>query len=477
VDRRGAGSLSTTANPGSRSSRAAADPRVDAPAASQAQAAQPVDPSAVGAAAVGVPAPVGASSPGDAASAAPLPVPLELFPVLERHRREGRPLHYLDSAATSQTPQEVIDAIVSYYTEARASVHRGVYPLAVEATERFEGARARIASWLRTAPAQTIFTANATAAINLVAYTWGRTNIGPGDLVVLTQMEHHSNIVPWQLVCAEREAQLTYIPVDDEGLLDEDALVRALERGPRLVALTHVSNVLGTINPVGEIARRAHAAGAVVLVDGSQAVPALPVDLSELEADFYVWTGHKAYGPTGIGVLHGRRELLEEMPPFIGGGHMIRTVGELESTWAELPGKFEAGTSQVAEAIGLGAAVAFIERLGIERIRAHEQALVALALERLGAEVPGIRIHGPRTASRRGAVISFTLPGAHPHDVGEILGRRGICVRAGHHCAQPLMRRLGVGATTRASFGVHNDERDVEALIDGLGEVRRVLAL
>jgi cysteine desulfurase/selenocysteine lyase len=406
-----------------------------------------------------------------------LPVALETFPVLERHRDEGRPLHYLDSAATSQTPREVIDAMIAYYCEARASVHRGVYPLAVEATDRFEGARAAIAAWLGSTPQQTIFTANATAAINLVAYTWGRANIARGDLVVLTQMEHHSNIVPWQLVCAEREAQLAYIPIDDEGLLVEEELARALERGPRLVALAHVSNVLGTINPVAEIARRAHAAGATVLVDGSQAVPALPVDLGELDADFYVWTGHKAYGPTGIGVLHGRRELLEQMPPFIGDGHMIRTVGELESTWAELPGKFEAGTSPVAEAIALGAAVAFIQRLGIERIRAHEQELVALALRRLTAEVPGIRIHGPHGAAERGAVISFSLDGAHPHDIGEILGRRGVCVRAGHHCAQPLMRRLGVGATTRASFGVHNNEDDVAALVDGLAEVRRVLAL
>ncbi len=399
------------------------------------------------------------------------------FPVLARAAREGRPLVYLDAAATAQTPQEVIDALVSYYAESRASVHRGVYPLAVEATERFEGARARIARWLRSTPAETIFTANATAAINLVAYTWGRANLGPGDLVVLTQMEHHSNIVPWQLICAERGAELAYVPITDAGQLDREALERLLEREPKLVGLVHVSNVLGTINPVAEITRLAHQAGAVVLVDGSQAVPQLPVDLSELDADFYAWTGHKAYGPTGIGVLHGRRALLEEMPPFIAGGHMIRTVGELDSTWAELPGKFEAGTSQIAEAIGLGAAVVFIERIGIERIREHEQALVAEALERLREQIPGIEIHGPPDAAERGAVISFTLPGAHPHDVGEILGRRGVCVRAGHHCAQPLMRRLGVSATTRASFAVHNSSADIDALIDGLLEVRRVLAL
>jgi cysteine desulfurase/selenocysteine lyase len=399
------------------------------------------------------------------------------FPVLERALEDGRRLAYLDAAATSQTPREVIDAIVAYYTEARASVHRGVYPLAVEATERFEGSRERIARWLSSTPAETIFTANATAAINLVAYTWGRASIGAGDLVVLTEMEHHSNIVPWQLVCAQRGAELAYVPLRDDGQLDLEALDALLERSPRLVALVHVSNVLGTINPVAEIARRAHEAGAVVLIDGTQAVPQLPVDLAEIDADFYAWTAHKAYGPTGLGVLHGRRELLEEMPPFIGGGHMIRTVGELESTWAELPGKFEAGTSQIAEAIGLGAAVDFIERIGIERIREHELALVAETLERLRDEVPGIEIHGPAAAEDRGAVISFTLPGAHPHDVGEILGRDGVCVRAGHHCAQPLMRRLGVSATTRASFAVHNSREDVDALLAGLAEVRRVLRL
>lgn len=398
------------------------------------------------------------------------------FPALAREAGEN-PLVYLDSAATSQTPQVVIDAIVAYYTQARASVHRGVYPLAVEATERFEGARERIARWLRSTPAQTIFTANATAAINLVAYTWGRANIAAGDLVVITEMEHHSNIVPWQLVCAERGAELAYVPVREDGQLDGEALEALLERSPRLLALAHVSNVLGTINPVAEITRRAHEAGAVVLIDGSQAVPQLAVDLAAIDADFYAWTGHKAYGPTGIGVLHGRRELLEAMPPFIAGGHMIRTVEQLRSTWAELPGKFEAGTSQIAEAIGLGAAVEFIERIGIEQIREHEVALTALALERLREEVPGIEIHGPDSAQERGALISFALPGAHPHDVGEILGRAGVCVRAGHHCAQPLMRRLGVSATTRASFAVHNGAEDVDALLAGLAEVRRVMRL
>ncbi len=398
------------------------------------------------------------------------------FPVLRREIG-GYPLTYLDSSATSQTPQPVIDAMTRYYTESRASIHRGVYPLAVEATDLYEGARRRIADWLGSTPQETIFAANATAAINLVAYTWGRQNVNSGDLVVLTEMEHHSNIVPWQLLCQDRDAELAYVPVLDDGQLDLEALDELLARGPKLVALVHVSNVVGTINPVVSIVQRAHAAGAAVLVDGTQAVPQLPVDLRAIDADFYVWTGHKAYGPTGIGVLHGRRSLLEEMPPFIGGGHMIRTVAANESTWTDLPWKFEAGTSQIAEAIGLGAAVDWIRALGIEEIRAHEQALVAEALARLAPEVPGLEIHGPLAAGDRGALVSFSLDGAHPHDIGEILGRQGVCVRAGHHCAQPLMRRLGVSATTRASFAVHNSSRDIDRLVEGLGTVRDVLQL
>ena len=397
------------------------------------------------------------------------------FPVLRREF-DGRPLVYLDSAATSQTPQPVIDAMTRYYTDSRASIHRGVYALAVEATDLFEGARHRIAAWLGSTPEETIFTANATAAINLVAYSWGRQNIGAGDLVVLTEMEHHSNIVPWQLICAERDAELAYVPVLDDGQLDLDALDGLLARSPKLLGVVHVSNVVGTINPVEEIVRRAHAAGTTVVIDGSQAVPQLPIDLRAIDADFYAWTGHKAYGPTGIGVLHGRRELLEAMPPFIGGGHMIRTVGPTESTWTDLPWKFEAGTSQIAEAIGLGAAVDWIQSLGIERIRAHETALLADALARL-SEVPGLQLHGPADAADRGALISFVFEGAHPHDVGEILGREGVCVRTGHHCTQPLMRRLGATATTRASYAVHNSTADTDRLIEALGTVARVLQL
>jgi cysteine desulfurase / selenocysteine lyase len=399
------------------------------------------------------------------------------FPVLRNRTFGGRSLVYLDSAATSQTPQPVIDAMTSYYTCTRASIHRGVYPLAAEATELYEGARGKIAEWLGSTPQETVFTANATAAINMVAYTWGRQNVQRGDLVVLTEMEHHSNIVPWQLLCQDREAELAYVPVSAEGVLDLDALDALLERGPRLVAVVHVSNVLGTVNPVAEIARRAHASGAVVLVDGTQAVPQLPVWLPDLDVDFYAWTGHKAYGPTGIGVLHGRRALLEDMPPFIGGGHMIRTVAANESTWTDLPWKFEAGTSQIAEAIGLGAAVDWIRAIGTDAIRGHEQALVGEALERLSSEVPGLVVQGPPSAADRGALVSFTLDGAHPHDIADILGAAGVCVRAGHHCAQPLMRRLGVPATTRASFAVHNSSADVDRLIEGLGRVRSTLRL
>jgi cysteine desulfurase/selenocysteine lyase len=401
------------------------------------------------------------------------------FPVLRNRSFDGLPVAYLDSSATSQTPDPVIEAMTSYYTEHRASIHRGVYPLAAEATDLYEGARARIASWLGSSVEETVFTANATAAINMVAYTWGRQNVRRGDLVVLTEMEHHSNIVPWQLLCQDREAELAYVPVLDDGSLDMDALDVLLARGPRLVAVVHVSNVLGTVNPVASIARRAHDAGAVVLVDGTQAVPQLPVWLPDLDVDFYAWTGHKAYGPTGIGVLHGRRELLEEMPPFIGGGHMIRTVAANESTWTDLPWKFEAGTSQIAEAIGLGAAVDWIQGIGMGVIRAHEEALVTETLSRLGSasEGRGVSVQGPSSASDRGALVSFVMDGAHPHDVADILGRAGVCVRAGHHCAQPLMRRLGVPATTRASFAVHNSSSDVDRLIEGLGRVRSTLRL
>jgi cysteine desulfurase/selenocysteine lyase len=388
------------------------------------------------------------------------------FPVLAR---EG--LVYLDTAATAQTVRTSIEAMDRYYETYRATIHRSVYAIAAEATEAYESARDKVAAFAGATPGETVFTRNATEAINLVAYAWGRANVGPDDLVVTTVMEHHSNIVPWQLL----GSKLAYVPVGDDGLLDLDALDELLERRPKLVCVAHVSNVLGTINPIEEIARRAHAAGALVLVDGAQGAPSLPVDFSALGADFYAWTGHKAYGPTGIGVLHGRRELLEQMPPFLGGGHMIARVGELESTWADPPAKFEAGTMPVAEAIGLGAAVDWLTGIGMDNVREHGRDVTSYALDRL-SEVEGLEIHGTRDMDHRGSLVSFALEGIHPHDVAEILGREGVCVRAGHHCAQPLMRRLGAPASTRASIAVHNTREDVDRLIDGLGSVQEVFA-
>jgi cysteine desulfurase/selenocysteine lyase len=388
------------------------------------------------------------------------------FPTLAR---EG--LVYLDTAATSQTVRPALEEMDRYYETYRASIHRGIYDIASEATDAYEAARDKVARFTNSTPGETIFTKNVTEAINLVAYTWGRANVGADDLVVTTQMEHHSNIVPWQIL----GSRLAYVPVTDEGLLDLDALDALLAQGPKLVAVGHISNVLGTINPIAEIVARAHAAGALVLVDGAQAVPSMPVDVRELGADFYAWTGHKAYGPTGIGVLHGRRELLETMPPFLGGGHMIARVGEFESTWAEPPAKFEAGTMPIAEAIGLGAAVDWLSEVGMDAVREHGRDVTSYLLERL-LEVEGVSIHGTTDIDQRGSLVSFAIEGIHPHDVAEILGRGGVCVRAGHHCAQPLMRRLGSPASTRASVAIHNTTEDIDALIAGLGKVQEVFA-
>jgi cysteine desulfurase / selenocysteine lyase len=388
------------------------------------------------------------------------------FPVLAR---EG--LTYLDSAATAQTARPVLEAMDRYYLEYRASIHRGVYPLAAEATDAYEGAREKVAAFMGSTAGETVFTRNATEALNLVARGWGAEHLGADDLVVLTRMEHHSNIVPWQML----GCRLGWVDVDDEGLLDLDALDALLDQGAKAVAVAHVSNVLGTINPIEEIAHRAHDAGAIVVVDGSQAAPHLPVDVAALGADFYAWTGHKAYGPTGIGVLHGRRELLEVTEPLLGGGHMIARVGDTESTWAEPPAKFEAGTMPIAEAIGLGAAVDWLSAIGMDAVREHALDVVGYAVERL-REVDDLTLYGPTDMSVRGSVCAFSLDGIHPHDVAEILGRRGVCVRAGHHCAQPLMRRLGVPATSRASFAVHSTRDEVDRLIDGLAEVREVFA-
>ncbi len=398
------------------------------------------------------------------------------FPIFAREF-DGRPLIYLDSGATSQKPQVVIDAQAEHLARHNANVHRGVYALAQEADAAYDDARRRVAAFVGSNPRSTIFTKNATEAINLVAYSWGRANVGEGEAVLITQMEHHANIVPWQVLCRERGAELRYLEVDERGELSMEALEAELARGDvRLVAFAHVSNVLGTINPVAEMTARIRAAGAVSLVDGAQAVPQLPVDLETLGADFYAWTGHKALGPTGVGVLHGRVELLEAMEPFLTGGDMIASVDFQTASWNELPYKFEAGTPPIAEAVGLAAAVDFLSGLGMERVRAHEQALTEYLLERLG-EIPGVRVVGPPEAGNRGALASFTIEGMHPHDIAELVDRGGVCIRAGHHCAQPLMRCLGVGATARASLGVYNEVADVDALVSALLAGREVFGL
>jgi cysteine desulfurase / selenocysteine lyase len=398
------------------------------------------------------------------------------FPILSRTTGE-RPLVYLDSAATSQKPRAVLDAIVEHYSARNANVHRGVYALAQQADAAYDGARARVAAFVGAEARTTIFCKNATEAINLVAYAWGRTNIDAGDAVLITQMEHHANVVPWQMLCRERGAELRYLEVDERGEVSLAALESELARGDvKLLAFAHVSNVLGTINPVAEMVALAHSAGAIALIDGAQAVPHMPVDVAALDADFYAWTGHKALGPTGIGVLHGRASILEQMPPFLTGGDMISSVDFYDSTWNELPHKFEAGTPPIAEAVGLGAAVDFLSTIGMPRVRAHEQALTAYMLERL-ADVPGLSVVGPPEAERRGGLASFTIEGMHAHDIAELADRAGVCIRAGHHCAQPLMRRLGVGATARASVAVHSDRADIDALADALQRGREVFRL
>jgi cysteine desulfurase/selenocysteine lyase len=398
------------------------------------------------------------------------------FPIFAR-RFNGRELIYLDSGATSQKPEAVIEAVAEHLRKHNANIHRGVYVLAQEADAAYDEARRRVADFTGGQPETTIFTKNVTEAINLVAYAWGRANVGPGEAVLITQMEHHANIVPWQVLCRERGAELRYLEVDERGELSLEALDSELARGDvRLVAFAHVSNVLGTINPVAEMTARVRAAGAVSLIDGAQAVPQMPVDVEAIGADFYAWTGHKALGPTGVGVLHGRREILERMEPFLTGGDMIASVDFQSATWNELPSKFEAGTPMVAEAVGLGVAVGYLSDLGMDRVRAHELALTAYMLARL-AEVPGLRIVGPPEPERRGGLASFTIEGMHPHDVAEIADRGGVCIRAGHHCAQPLMRCLGVGATARASVGVYNEPADINALVRALLAGREVFGL
>jgi cysteine desulfurase/selenocysteine lyase len=393
------------------------------------------------------------------------------FPILAT-TAHGKPLVYLDSAATSQKPTVVIEAMDRFYREYNANVHRGIYEIGERATAAYEAARASTARFINAPSAhEIVFTRNATEAINLVANTWGRRHIGRGDAIVLTEMEHHANLVPWQLLVQEKDGDLEFIPITDDGLLRLDVLDVLLRLKPKLVAFTHVSNTLGTITPVRDIVDRAHAAGALVLVDGAQAVPHLPVDVQALDADFYVFSGHKMLGPTGSGALWARRELLEAMPPFLGGGEMIREVHLRRSEWNEVPWKFEAGTPDVAAAIGLGAAAEYLLAVGMDRVREHERELVAYALEVLPREVPGIELYGPLDPELRGGVVPFNLPGVHPHDVAQVLDRSGVCVRAGHHCTMPLHERLGLAATARASFNVYSTRANIDALVAGLQEV------
>jgi cysteine desulfurase/selenocysteine lyase len=397
------------------------------------------------------------------------------FPLLAR-RQDGRPLAYLDNGATSQKPVGVIDALDRYWREQNANVHRGVYRLSEEATELYERARRIVAARMGADRREVVFVRNATEALNLVAYSWGRQNVAEGDRILLTEMEHHSNIVPWYQLAVEKGAELDWVPIDADGRLDLDAYATLLERRPKLVGVAHVSNVLGTINPIRTITRMAHDAGALVVVDGAQAGPKLPLDVAAIGADFYALTSHKMYGPTGIGALYGRRELLEEMPPFIGGGSMIRAVRRDEITWADLPAKFEGGTPPIGEAVGYAAAIEWLDTIGLAAAHAHEAELTAYALERL-ADVPGLRVFGPPIGTDRAGIVSFDLEGVHGHDVAEILDRHAVCVRAGHHCAQILMERLGVAATTRASFAVYNTREEIDRLVEALADVRRVFEL
>jgi cysteine desulfurase/selenocysteine lyase len=393
------------------------------------------------------------------------------FPILAT-TMHGRPLVYLDSAASSQKPRAVLDALREFYETTNANIHRGVYALSAEATRRYDVARQKLAAYLGAEHAhEVIFTRGTTESINLVAQSWARPRLKPGDEILLTEMEHHSNIVPWQLVAEQTGAVLRPAPITDRGEIDLERFASLVTDRTKVVAVAHVSNALGTINPVRHIADLAHAAGAVLAVDGAQAAPHLPVDVQALGADFYAFSSHKMLGPTGIGVLYGREGLLDAMPPWQGGGDMINTVSFSGSTWAPLPAKFEAGTPNIAGAVGFGAAVDYIEAIGRERIAEHEHALLAYATSRV-TDVSGLRVIG--TAPLKASVLSFVMEGIHPHDIGTVLDSEGVCIRAGHHCAQPLMKRMGVPATARASFAVYNTERDADTLVSALGKAREL---
>lgn len=397
----------------------------------------------------------------------------EDFPILKRTVR-GKPLVYLDNAATSQKPRSVIQALVDYYEGYNANIHRGVHALAEEATQAYEQVRRKTAAFINAeGPESVVFTRNTTEAINLVAYAWGRQNLGPGDEVVVTEMEHHSNLVPWQLIAQEKGARLRYIPIQDDGTLAPEDIQAAITERTKLVAMTHQSNVLGTINPVADVARWAHDCGALMLVDGAQSAPHMPINVQALGCDFFAFSSHKMLGPTGVGVLYARPALLKAMPPFLGGGEMIREVQRDFSTYNDIPWKYEAGTPNIADVIAFGAALDYLCRIGMDAIRRHEMELTRYALDQL-ATVEDVTLYGPTDLSRRGGVVSFTYADVHPHDIGAILDYEGVAVRVGHHCCQVLMRRLDVPGTARASFYLYNTPEEVDIFVRSLGKIREM---
>ncbi len=397
------------------------------------------------------------------------------FPILQR-QVHGKPLVYLDNAATSQKPRSVVDALVRYYETTNANIHRGIHVLAEEATAQYEAARAKVARFIGArSPGEIIFVRNTTEAINLAARTWAQATLRPGDEIVVTEAEHHSNLVPWQLVARQTGARIRAIPITDDGVLDMDAARQIIGDQTRLVAIAHMSNVLGTIHPIKELTRLAHARGARILLDGAQSIPHLPVDVSDLDCDFLAFSGHKMLGPTGVGVLYAKSELLASLEPLYGGGGMIREVWIDEATWAEAPERFEAGTPNVADVIALGAAIDYLESIGMDTIREHEIRLTGYALDAL-SNIPGVRLFGPADLQQRGGVVSFYCGDVHPHDVSTVVDQEGVAIRAGHHCCQPLMRRLGVPATARASFYLYNLPEEVDALARALNRVKEIFA-
>jgi cysteine desulfurase/selenocysteine lyase len=398
------------------------------------------------------------------------------FPILNREIKPGVPLLYLDSAATSQKPLQVLQEMDTFNTHSYANIHRGIHTLAEEATQKYELARKKVSEFIGSpSPKQVIFTRNTTESINLVVQSWGRKNLSNGDLVVLTEMEHHSNIVPWQMLAQEMGFRLEFIPVNESGLLDLEVYKNLIKMEPKAVGFTHMSNVLGTINPAMEIIQIAHESGAITIVDGAQSVPHIPVNVQELDADFLAFSGHKMCGPSGIGVLYGKKDLLKSMPPFLGGGDMIKRVELNSFTTNEIPYKFEAGTPAITEAIGLGAAIDYLNSIGMDRIADHEQEIVSYALERM-VEVPGVDVIGPE-AAKKGAVVSFSMASAHPHDISQILDSKGIAIRAGHHCAMPLHNKLKLPASARASFYLYNSKEEVDQLAEALYSVLDIFGI